>query len=224
MKTTNSSAVTSMGLSTSVTQYYDNDEGTEIHSARYDTLGMYSDYSYYHEDTDGNIDESAYSSLSISPMGSFDEETEGILPAIYLNSNLLGEYESLEISSKGIRHSSKYFGYESGSNENGEWMKFDDGTLICRGKITVESVDVTEPDGALYRSSSIRPFKNFPQKFIEEPSVHIEYINSTDYRRIWFTKTEIPSTTNVKNVILYSATSATVKNVILTYQAIGKWK
>lgn len=57
---------------------------------------------------------------------------------------------------------------ESGSNDDGEWIRFRDGTQVCKGKF------------------SVRPEENkadvvFPKDFLEEPSVDI---NGKNVKRI----------------------------------------
>lgn len=52
---------------------------------------------------------------------------------------------------------------ESGSNENGSWVKFADGTMICRHTITTNEQNTT----AHYQNSTW----NYPIAFIEIPTV-----------------------------------------------------
>ena len=62
---------------------------------------------------------------------------------------------------------------ESGSNENGEWTKWADGTMICTLTKTFTGVDITTVWGSLYESSSALNLGNLPQTFIEPAKIFI---------------------------------------------------
>lgn len=57
---------------------------------------------------------------------------------------------------------------ESGSNKNGYYIKFDDGTQICMAVKNISTADFTEQDetlGAVYRSRF--PSQSYPKNFVE---------------------------------------------------------
>lgn len=65
----------------------------------------------------------------------------------------------------------KYFGYESGFNENGSWIKYDDGRLECYGVLdktsflSTQEFSQTVQNIVIYRSGA--PEIIFPHKFID---------------------------------------------------------
>ena len=74
-----------------------------------------------------------------------------------------------------IRANGKSIGYivESGSNDNGSWIKFSDGTMICRGVVTTGDVSFTAW-GSLYQYEV--PSVSFPLSFIDVP--HIDFTSN----------------------------------------------
>lgn len=63
---------------------------------------------------------------------------------------------------------------ESGSNDNGSWIKFADGTMICTKKITFTNVVINTVWGSVYETASTFDFGDYAQEFIETPSVSID--------------------------------------------------
>lgn len=119
----------------------------------------------------------------------------------------------------------KALGYISGSTANGDYIKYDDGTLICWNRITYsESVAVTTSSGALYRSSAITPFPNYPYTFIEAPAVSFEYLSDTGNHFLWIVKANSATATAPRGIYLFCPTSNTCSDVVLSYIAIGRWK
>lgn len=56
---------------------------------------------------------------------------------------------------------------ESGSNENGSWIKYEDGTMICYKIENFGSVDFNDSWGALYETAGLS-LGNFPVPFVGE--------------------------------------------------------
>lgn len=56
---------------------------------------------------------------------------------------------------------------ESGSNDNGYYIKFDDGTQICWSFINLGSISITTPNDALYGTSNLTWY--LPLVFISPP-------------------------------------------------------
>lgn len=107
---------------------------------------------------------------------------------------------------------------ESGSNDNGSYVKYSDGTMICRHKIQVE-VAVNTTLGSLYRSESII-FPNFPVAFNDIPNISF-YANGNNTGII----TNWVATTNENpgsQIIIYPTTRTSLQYII-NYIAIGKW-
>jgi hypothetical protein len=101
--------------------------------------------------------------------------------------------------------------FESGSNANGNYIKFNDGTLICRGGITTAS---NESEKEIY----------FPVSFINDSfTVIVTNIYSNSKKVIWsianFNKEyfKVFPMAYDTNAVPTSASSA-------NYIAIGRWK
>ena len=114
---------------------------------------------------------------------------------------------------------------ESGSNTNGKYIKFADGTLICWHNIVVTSIPTTTTTGSLYCSNSITPFPSFPVSFVgDNPILSLQGESDGDSNLWWIVKSQNNSTTAVRGIRIYSATSITISNARLEYMAIGRWK
>lgn len=111
----------------------------------------------------------------------------------------------------------KGISYTSGRNENGSWIKYEDGTMICCGTITYDTIDCTEEYGSLYYGAVAW---QYPNTFVELPT----YINGT---MNWggIGGVALASTTSsVANLYVYNAMSYTANNAKMKYIAIGRWK
>lgn len=115
---------------------------------------------------------------------------------------------------------------ESGSNDNGNWIKFVDGTMICTNRYFIQELgNTTTQSGALYVSNEIQG-KSFPATFTNRPEIFFNFENAT-----WGGKNVIsiktigyPTTSVAPNIQLVSATSSTNTAINFEYLAIGKWK
>ena len=112
---------------------------------------------------------------------------------------------------------------ESGSNENGSWVKFPDGTMICSNDVNTGKLTWGQ-DSIIWYSRNLE-FPDFPQEFIEPPRVikNIQDIN-VSARSIWITGNSVPTTTNAGTYNLATYWNATGTTCTVTYIAIGKWK
>lgn len=109
---------------------------------------------------------------------------------------------------------------ESGSNDNGKWIKFADGTMICSNRISIYAT-INLAYGPLYRSDVIN-IPDFPVEFIEKPS----YSFSCDSTYSAFTVNwSVTTKTNTGTIILTRIGSSTpTADFNISYIAIGKWK
>ena len=112
---------------------------------------------------------------------------------------------------------------ESGINENGEYIKFANGKMLCVGVMTSPLLTWSQ-DNILYLSQEIE-MKDFPQKFIKAPIVvkSIQNLNLTS-RAIWMINTTKPTTTNSGSFKVASYWAATDTYVTFSYIAYGDWK
>lgn len=111
-------------------------------------------------------------------------------------------------------------GIESGSNANGYWVKYPDGTLICHGAIVQASVPFTIASGSLFRNASTDIAITFATPFIATPEVTLNFAQSTVITVI----NPYNLGTATMNAIGYSTASITVTPMTVRYIAIGRWK
>lgn len=114
---------------------------------------------------------------------------------------------------------------ESGSNENGCYTKFIDGTMICSNRI-YNSNDTEEECGTFYISSEKIALPNFPTEFKNQPKVIFQYETAT-----WSSSVIIgiathgyPTETSPGLVRLISPVYSIHNGGYIDYIAIGRWK
>ncbi len=111
---------------------------------------------------------------------------------------------------------------ESESNDNGNWIKYNDGTMI-----TYQNVDITlsanEAWGGIFVGNYATPI-NFPQTFKEPPKVLIDLKLKAGacFKVEW----EVPiiTTSSYKNIGIGRGTTSNAVGLTITLYAIGKWK
>ena len=106
---------------------------------------------------------------------------------------------------------------ESGSNSNGSWIKFSDGTMICRNTFLISDVTFTElATGINYSETQTI---TYPQEFIDnDVSVKVS-CRSANFA--WaVNETSIASSFQFD--ILHSTN--VIRDISCSYIAIGKWK
>ena len=106
---------------------------------------------------------------------------------------------------------------ESGSNDNGNWIKFVDGTMICNCYVT-RNIANTIPWNNMY----IGDIQNipFPQQFIELYSCNVDLYST---RNAWKMSGSIPTISGTGSMFSVSPESFT-KDMRICVIAIGKWK
>ena len=108
---------------------------------------------------------------------------------------------------------------ESGSNSNGSWIKYSDGTMICYQSFTC-NVNYSTTYGSGYYAEITDEIKSFPVSFIETPKVSVGL--ATNYGigcALRDTNTEKCAT----NIFVYTFASRT-DTITLNIIAIGRWK
>ena len=108
---------------------------------------------------------------------------------------------------------------ESGSNDNGSWIKYEDGTMICYGLMPV-TMALNIPTGSgFYGAAS--PNKYYAQTFIETPRVFIDNNNANWALVLYIEKDK-------EKIIRINLASFTAYDGEATfnidYMAIGRWK
>lgn len=66
---------------------------------------------------------------------------------------------------------------ESGSNSNGSYVKWSDGTMICRKYINYGEKNISNSWGSTYESEEL-DIGNYPQAFIETPVISVMPLNT----------------------------------------------
>ena len=111
---------------------------------------------------------------------------------------------------------------KSGSNSNGNWIKFEDGTMITYQEIEVE-IACNTAWGNLFVGNYTTAI-NFPQTFKELPKVLIDLKLKAGacFKVEW----EVPiiTTSSYKNIGIGRGTTSDAVGLTITLYAIGKWK
>ena len=115
-------------------------------------------------------------------------------------------------------------GYEelfdmSGSNENGSWIKFPDGTMICWGVKSYGSLSFSSSWGSVYETARFE-LGNFSQSFAEVPVVTLQCYSGAS---CW-PESINPTVNSLGQTWLMRPSSGTYDNIKLFYIAIGRWK
>lgn len=110
---------------------------------------------------------------------------------------------------------------ESGSNANGDYIKYSDGHMECYKTIIVTGINITNKWGNLYENGSDILLGNFAQTFKERPTVSL---TKSDGHGCFIQVHDKISTTSVGRCYVASATSRS--NASLTFEIIakGRWK
>ena len=113
---------------------------------------------------------------------------------------------------------------ESGSNTNGSWTKWADGTMIIN-KTVLGTANITKAWGSLYISNDIN-LGDFPVAFIEKPTVVVspQTQTGTQYMLTGQGTSGYGTETNAGNVALVRPNSRTGVDYRLEVMAKGKWK
>ncbi|WP_244858229.1 hypothetical protein [Pseudomonas sp. PP3] len=109
---------------------------------------------------------------------------------------------------------------ERGSNANGEWTKYADGTMICRGFKDLGSQAIITPVGSLFY---VGPFNGivFPQTYVGLVETHVDIISSGGLA--WATQgSALPTTTATGSFFILNPASATFA-LSAMWTAIGRW-
>lgn len=110
---------------------------------------------------------------------------------------------------------------ESGENENGSYIKYYDGTMICRGTHTI-ATGTWNTAGSLYYYD-YKDAISFPQEFIDTDTLSVE-ISSNNSAFVFWCQGVSFDKSSITNVNLVRTSVANNSNITISYIAIGKWK
>ena len=130
----------------------------------------------------------------------------------------------LELGSTATNYSEyKGIGYTSGSNENGSWVKYDDGRMECWGVKSYSNVAITNLDIRDYYAQL--PAQPFPQAFISSPICVMSIDNVQPVYALQLKSTGNGATeTHTPMTLAFCAASITATRIEVQYHAIGRGK
>lgn len=113
---------------------------------------------------------------------------------------------------------------DSGSNENGSWVKFYDGTMICKNTKAFEVTATNALGSALYYGY-VADIGDFPQAFVDRPDINFSLHTGSDIFAIQPYDISSVTKENAGGVYAICAQQRTSPATIyISYIAIGKWK
>ena len=186
-------------------------------STLYTYMNTYNTKIYYYDGT--SFSEYGGGSSSLVVHDSYNTSTTEPYSANYVN-NAIPEIHDSYNSSTTEPYSCNYINgiVESGSNANGNYVKYIDGTMICSNQISTTS-SLSAYYSTLTRTNEIAV--TFPQTFTTDPNVTITpYAHQT----IGCSISSTGITTTGFGLMLYKANGATDTTCVFNYIAIGKWK
>lgn len=114
--------------------------------------------------------------------------------------------------------------FESGSNSNGNYIKYTNGTMICTRKINLNSVNIQNAWGSLFQYMNTT-FYNYAQEFIEPPTLQLT-AKATSDAGFWlgdYGNDSMQTKSGFAGICLLRPTKNIV-NAVIFITAIGKWK
>lgn len=108
---------------------------------------------------------------------------------------------------------------EKGSNTNGKYIKYSDGTMICYMKKTYNNIAMTQAWGTIYECDALN-LGNFPVAFVEAPSVTASVSGGNG--SCWLERLLV-SASSLGSSWFCRPTQMTC-DVQVDYIAIGRWK
>ena len=146
---------------------------------------------------------------------------------IAANDTAIGNLSNLNTSSKDNLVTAINSVVESGSNNNGSWIKFADGTMICRFTQII-NVAVTNAWGSLYGGKF--SVHDYPQEFIDIPEASITLVANNDGNYGgWIgnnggTDDIRPTKKNIGEFVMLRPTTTSNGYYKVQVIAVGKWK
>lgn len=109
-------------------------------------------------------------------------------------------------------------GITSGSDSNGSWTKFPDGTMICTGDVDEQNADAQLGTSSLYRNSTPKT-TTFAMSFFNVPKVTVS-ANTPVNSYGWIEAVTSSTDSFVSGII----SGAQYSDLSGSYIAIGRWK
>ena len=107
---------------------------------------------------------------------------------------------------------------EKGTNANGTYVKFADGTMVCYGRVTLNSLNMQSAWGSLFISAKLPT--TFPATFFAAPIISVTMENLTDNGAIWMNESSDVGSFNGRFV----RGAALTFTGTMGWMAVGRWK
>jgi len=108
---------------------------------------------------------------------------------------------------------------ERGSNANGEYVKFADGTMICTLVVQYTGIDITTAAGALYTNATL-PTWTFPASFSSTSSLNVTASPRISGNILCRGRVTSLTTADIK---FFSTASSAATDIFVEHIAIGHW-
>ena len=113
---------------------------------------------------------------------------------------------------------------ESGSNANGSYVKFPDGTLMCWKTVKQSNIAINSAWGSAYESTTQASFGSWPVPFIEKPMVECTMQQESGTVTAFPQQISGVTTTSAGTTYAWSPRSQTSATIIFGILGIGRWK
>ena len=110
----------------------------------------------------------------------------------------------------------------SGSNANGSWIKFDDGTMICYRTLSNVDCRSLSQDGSNYFKTINDTY--FAVEFYAVPTINVSLINKTNGRKLDFNSMLYVDKSKIGQIVVHNYWNSTDAYVDIHIIAIGRWK
>ena len=109
---------------------------------------------------------------------------------------------------------------ETGSNDNGTYIKFTDGTMICRATKRITGITTAVGSNGNVPTSANQNGFTFPVAFIEKPEVSM----SACRHSAWIGYAWTPTETETSDFVVYTNVPVSNFYIDIQYIAVGRWK
>lgn len=152
----------------------------------------------------------------VGDLGGFQARNNGAVSDLYLNSYGGDIITAGDIKIDGDRIAA------SGSNADGRYVKFYDGTMICWKTKVITSNISTAWNSYVYASGYLS-LGSFAQTFTEVPNVQVTGNWGTTSSSFWCGALRNTTTSAAGDMEFYRGTSSTNVNMYITVLAVGRW-
>ena len=115
--------------------------------------------------------------------------------------------------------------FESGSNANGSYMKFSDGTLICTNTVSFSNINTDYTWGGLYTNVNYPVvIPNYPVSFIDVPNITFSLRKCSGSLLLLSDPSYASTKISPGRVQICRPTTATGLSGEISFIAIGRWK